>query len=266
VSDSRAGYWGAVGSAWARRHPQRLWRAHSDAENRALLARWLPARCGRVLKTDAFDEAFGEGLIPVLRERAEETCLIDLSGSVLTEAKRKHPYARTAVADVRRLPFPDGAFEAVVSISTLDHFDSPAEIDASLAEIRRVLVPRGCLVVTLDNPENPVVGLRNRLPWTWLHRVGLVPYYVGATLDRRRLADALDRMGFDVTGLDAIQHVPRAPAVAGARLVTALGWPRGESGFLHGMSLFERLGGWRTRFRTGYFVAARGVRRGGSGS
>lgn len=173
MSDSRTEYWGTVAAAWSRGHPQRLWRAHSDAENRALLARWLPSACGRILKTDAFDEAFGEGLIAVLRERADETSMIDLSGTVLAEAKKKHPDARRAVADVRRLPFPSGSFGAVVSISTLDHFDNSADIEASLAEIYRVLEPGGCLVVTLDNPENPAVGLRNSLPWTWLHRVGL---------------------------------------------------------------------------------------------
>ena len=173
MSDSRTEYWGSVGTAWSRGHPQRLWRAHSDAENRALLARWLPLRCGRILKTDAFDEAFGEGLVPVLAERAEEVWMIDLSATVVAEARRSQALAHGAVADVRRLPFSTGSFGAVVSISTLDHLDSLADIEESLREIRRVLEPGGCLVVTLDNPENPVVGLRNFLPWPWLHRFRL---------------------------------------------------------------------------------------------
>lgn len=261
MSDSRTEYWGSVGTAWSRGHPQRLWRAHSDAENRALLSRWLPARCGRILKTDAFDEAFGEGLVSVLEARADEVWAIDLSGTVVAEARRKLPATRGAVADVRRLPFPAESFGAVVSISTLDHFDTPADIEDSLHEIRRVLEPGGCLVVTLDNPENPVVGLRNSLPWSWLHRARLVPYFVGATLDRRDLARALDRVGFDVMGLEAIQHAPRALAVAGGRVVSNVGWGRAERGFLRAISGFERAGRWRTRFRTGYFVAARALRR-----
>ena len=261
MTDSRTEYWTSVGRAWSRRRPQRLWRAHSDAENRALLERWLPAGCKRVLKTDAFDEAFGEGLIEILRERAEETSMIDLSATVLSEARKKHPETRTAVADVRRLPFPSGSFGAVVSISTLDHFDSPADIEVSLTEIHRVLEPGGCLVVTLDNPENPAVGLRNSLPWAWLHRIRLVPYYVGTTLDRRRLVETLDKVGFEVTDLDAIQHVPRALAVASARIVAGVGWERAEWKFLSAIAGFERLGSWRSRFRTGYFVAVRGLRR-----
>lgn len=261
MSDSRSAYWGSVGDAWSRRHPQRLWRAHSDAENQTLLARWLPARCGRILKTDAFDEAFGDGLVGVLSEHAEEVWMIDLSATVLAEAKRRQALAHAAVADVRRLPFANGSFGAVVSLSTLDHLDSRADIEDSLGEIRRVLEPGGCLVVTLDNPDNPVVGLRNSLPWGWLHRVGLSPYYVGATLGRRDLARMLDGVGFDVRGLDAIQHAPRALAVAGGRVVSGVGWGWAERGFLRGISAFERAGRWRTRFRTGYFVAARAVRR-----
>lgn len=261
MTDSRTEYWASVGRAWSRRRPQRLWRAHSDAENRALLKRWLPPGCKRVLKTDAFDEAFGEGLIGILQERAQETSMIDLSATVLAEARRKHPETRTAVADVRRLPFPSGSFGAVVSISTLDHFDSSADIEASLTEIHRVLEPGGCLVVTLDNPENPAVGLRNFLPWAWLHRIRLVPYYVGTTLDRRRLVETLEYVGFEVTDIDAIQHIPRALAVASARVVASLGWERGERRFLSALASFERVGSWRSRFRTGYFVAVRGLRR-----
>lgn len=261
MSDNRTEYWGSVATAWSRGHPQRLWRAHSDAENRALLARWLPSRCGRILKTDAFDEAFGEGLVSVLSERADDVWMIDLSATVAAEARRRQALAHAAVADVRRLPFSSGSFGAVVSISTLDHLDSLADIEDALGEIHRVLEPGGCLVVTLDNPENPVVGLRNSLPWPWLHRFRLVPYYVGATLDRRDLARALDRVGFDVMGLDAIQHAPRALAVAGGRIVSSMGWRWAERGFLRAISGFERAGRWRTRFRTGYFVAARAVRR-----
>jgi SAM-dependent methyltransferase len=261
MTDSQTEYWTSVGTAWSRSRPQRLWRAHSDAENRALLQRWVPTGCRRVLKTDAFDEAFGEGLVGTLEERAEETAMIDLSATVLAEARRKHPESRTAVADVRRLPFSSGSFGAVVSISTLDHFDSSADIEVSLAEIHRVLEPGGCLVVTLDNPENPAVGLRNFLPWGWLHSIGLVPYYVGTTLDRRRLVDMLDKVGFEVTDLDAIQHVPRALAVASGRLVASLRWERAERMFLSAIARFEGVGGWRSRFRTGYFVAVRGLRR-----
>lgn len=254
--------WGAVGEEWVRRRPQRLWRAHSDAVNAALLREWLPTgRARRVLKTDAFDEAFGEGLAPLLGERFEEVWEIDIAIAVLHAARRRGPGLRVVGADVRRLPFASGSVDAGISLSTLDHFDDEAAIHTALAELARVIRPGGHLVVTLDNPQNPLVALRNRLPFRWLSRIGLVPYYVGRTLDRRGLWQALDRAGFDVPETRAILHVPRAPAVAAARVVGRALDERGERAFLRFAGAFEALRGWPTRFATGYFVAALAVRR-----
>ncbi len=61
------------------------------------------------------------------------------------------------------LPFADGAFDLVVSNSTLDHFRTPADIQTSFAELHRVLAPGGSLILTLDNPSNPVVALQKLL-------------------------------------------------------------------------------------------------------
>ena len=46
--------------------------------------------------------------------------------------------------DPRRLPFPDQNFDAVLSCGVLEHVEDP---DASLEEIRRVLLPGGTLYV-----------------------------------------------------------------------------------------------------------------------
>ncbi len=254
--------WGAVGEEWERRRPQRLWRAHSDAVNAALLRDWLPAAgARRALKTDAFDEAFGGGLASLLRERFEEVWEIDLAVAVLRAARRRHPDLRVLGADVRRLPFASGSVDGIVSLSTLDHFEDETAIHAALAECARVLRPGGRLIVTLDNPGNPLVALRNRLPLGWLRQIGLVPYYVGRTLDRRGLEAALEGAGLEALEVRAILHVPRAPAVAAARLVGRAFGDGGWRGFLRIAGAFEALGGWPTRFATGYFVAALAVRR-----
>ena len=261
MSGGRA-YWDGVARDWGRAGRQALWRAHADRVSRDLLVRWLPAeRVSRVLKTDLFDEAFGDGTVDLLGERAAQVIGIDLSVEVGRRAASRHSSVFAAGADVRRLPFRAGTFDAVVSLSTLDHFDAGDDIAWSLAEIHRVLRPGGVLVVTLDNPLNPAVALRRRLPFGLLNRLGLVPYRGGATLGPAALRRSLAACGFEVAEVRAALHCPRAPAVALA------GWlgrwaPAGvRAGFLRLLLAFEGLAGAPTRFRTGHFVAVRAIRR-----
>lgn len=256
--------WDAVGAEWVERRPHLTWRAHSDVVNRRLIARWLPQGGFRaVLKTDAFDEAFGAGVAADLASRAEQIWAVDLSHTTMLVARRRNPWLRAVVCDVRALPFEDAAFDAVISLSTLDHFDDEGQIDSALREIARTLVPGGRLVVTLDNARNPIVRLRNRLPYGWLRGIGLVPYPVGVTLDADALAAALERADLDVQASAAVMHCPRTLAVLAAGLVDRWGGARSRRAFLRAARAFERLAGWPTRRWTGYFVAALGVKTGG---
>jgi SAM-dependent methyltransferase len=166
----------------------------------------------------------------------------------------------TLVADVRGLPFPPGSFDLIVSNSTLDHFESPQEILRSLRELARVLRPGGNLVVTLDNPRNPVVRLRNALPGRWLRRLGVVPYPVGATCGASALRGMIRQAGLQTRRLTAIQHGPRALAVAAGALLDRWGRPGGRERFLRLLMAFESLECWPTRFWSGYFVAAAAVK------
>jgi SAM-dependent methyltransferase len=233
--------WDAVVRSWRETRGTSLLRAYSDAANRRLLERWLPARAGRMLKTDVFDEAVAEGLSPFLAGRAEALVAIDASPAAVAAARRRHPELEARVADVRALPFEAESFDLVVSTSTLDHFATQADIDTALRELHRVLAPGGLVVVTLDNPWNPLVALRNALP---TRPRALVPYYVGATLGPRALRAALAGAGFAVEELAAVLHAPRLAA-------RVLRPP------LRALLAAERLERWPTRFLTGQFVAAR---------
>ncbi|MGW6732398.1 class I SAM-dependent methyltransferase [Streptomyces sp. NPDC055013] len=65
------------------------------------------------------------------------------------EAARRGLSLRTAVADMRRLPFPDGQFDAVVCAdNSLPHLLTEQDVHAALAEMRRVLRPAGLLLVS----------------------------------------------------------------------------------------------------------------------
>jgi len=207
-----------------------------------------------LLKTDLFDEANSEGLAPLLAQHAAMVVGIDVSTSVLRAARRQHPLLRRAAADVRCLPFANESFDCIVSTSTLDHFVNRDELLASLNELARVLRPRGLLILTLDNPSNPVVGLRNALPFAWLHRIGVVPYYVGATLRARDLRAHAEAAGLEVKETTFVLHCPRLLAVMATRLVRHCRRET-QDRLLRVLGGFEGLASLPTRRFTGYFVA-----------
>jgi len=251
-------YWDTVAEAWGKRNPHGLWRTHSDAVNIALLKRWQPAHnVARLLKTDLFDEAFGDGLSQHLARIAESVVGIDIADltSYLEQCHRDRLQA--VRADVRVLPFSTEAFDIIVCNSTLDHFKSSHEIIASLHELWRVLRIGGQLLLTLDNRANPIIALRNALPFPLLNRLGIVPYYVGVTYGPRHLRRIIREVGFEVLAADAIMHCPRMLMVALAQLLQSYVGPVMQQRFLRSLMAFEHLSRWPTRFLTGHFIAIR---------
>ncbi len=241
---------------------QKLWRAHSDSVNKALVARWRPAeQMDTVLKTDLFDEAVSDGLSPLLNSLAKRVYYIDSALEVHEIAKCRYSGLQTIGADVRHLPFPNGTFDGIVSNSTLDHFESLDDLSGSLQELFRVLRPGGQMILTLDNLSNPIILLRNRLPFPLLKRLKIVPYYVGVTLRANRLEYLLKETGFEVLEVDAIMHCPRVLAVTITRWVERHTSLRTQKFFLSLLMAFEGLSRLPTRFLTGYFVAAKVSRR-----
>jgi len=262
LAREKARYWDKVAEEWRVAPPQVLWRRHSDAVNLALLRRWLPAdRVQYLLKTDAFDEGIGGGLYPLLAAQAECIIEMDIAVPILCMARKRYPELQVIGADARCLPFAADSLAIIVSLSTLDHYHSQQEIATSLREFHRVLRPTGQLWLTLDNPVNPLVGLRNALPFRWLNRLGIVPYYVGATYGPRGLRRVLQEIGFDVRETGAVMHCPRVVAVAITRLLERYTRQKTQRRFLHFLLAFERLSYWSTRFLTGHFVAVRAVKR-----
>ena len=248
--------WTEVADEWLEHTPQSLWRRHSDAVNSVLLDRWLPAAMvGRILKTDLFDEAVADGLYLTLARHAQSVVALDISPTVSKAATRKYPSIGAFTADVRCLPAARESFDAVVSLSTLDHFDSEREISHALAELFRVLKPGGTLIVTLDNAMNPVIALRNRLPYSLTHGVGLVPYPVGRTLLPFRARNAVRAAGFDLLEWTAIMHAPRVFAIPLMSALDGHGKTARRRRLLEASMRFELLAKLPTRFLTGHFIA-----------
>lgn len=257
---SSPSYWDKVVAEFHQQTPLEPWRAYMQTLYERLARNWLgrPPQ-GFCLKTDLFEEAISTHTPwEVLGETAVG---IDVSPEVVRSARanlsRLGEPVRLVVSDLRSLPFQSGAFEAILSGSSLDHFAHKAEMARSLAELSRILRPGGVLAVTFDNPQNPVIWIRNHLPFSWLKRIGLVPYYVGATYTIGEARTVLEQLGLHVTHTTAIAHAPRVVAMGllgladGSRqawLVTSI------RHLLEVCEAFEKL---PTRYLTGHYIALR---------
>lgn len=234
-----------------------LWRRHSDAVNRRLVDHWLQGRRLRsVLKTDLWDEAVADGVAPALAAHAEEVHGVDVAALTVAAAARRHPWLRTAEADVRTLPARDGAYDAVLSLSTLDHLPGRGAVADALAEINRVLRPGGDLLLTFDNGRNPVVAIRNALPARVRIATGLVPYPVSVALGSGELSRFVGNAGFEVLGITAALHCPRVLSVRAAGRADRRGGAAADR-LATRLLRWEALEALPTRQVTGHFVVVR---------
>ncbi|MEO5822510.1 MAG: class I SAM-dependent methyltransferase, partial [Vicinamibacteraceae bacterium] len=123
---------------------------------------------------------------------------VDVSPFFAHEARAT---ADLALADLRQLPFADGAFTKAYALDVLEHL-SPEALDAMLAEAGRVLAPGGALFVYSHVRKNAPIakGLRaiNALA-RGLERVGLIDM----TQERLRKSDHLNPLR-DVPHLEAV--------------------------------------------------------------
>ena len=129
-------------------------------------ARVLDAGCGEGYGTDR------------LASVAAEATGVDLEEPVIRRAAALYPRVRFDAANLVSLPYPDGSFDAVVSLQVIEHLHSPQEF---LAECARVLAPHGLLIISTPNrltfsPD----GLRNPF-----HTFEFSPSELRATIAQR---------------------------------------------------------------------------------
>lgn len=198
---------GAYMDAAAAAHLARL-----DAGWAALVARSGPRGSARVL-----DVGTGGGQIPALlaeRRPAWRIWGVDRSAVMLRtgleglaaarrEARRRaRPFTLgLAVGDARRLPFPDRAFDLVISNSLLHHLADPTPV---LDEIARVARPAGrVLLRDLRRPPKPL--FRAWIAWHGRNYAGSM----------RGLYEASVAAAFTPAELEALL---RGSALSGARV------------------------------------------------
>ncbi len=150
------------------------------------------------------DLGCGDGVLSGLLAEAAGTAGsvvgVEVAEAALKRARARHPQLSFVLAPIDgALPFDDGSFDVVWASEVIEHV---ADTARWLSEVRRVLVPRGRLLVT-----TPSHG-RLRLA------IGGIERYSEPLGDHlhlysaRSLRELLTEFGFSVTGLRAVGGPP----------------------------------------------------------
>ncbi len=105
---------------------------------------WLSNHVGRIVATDIY----GEGTF------AEREAQISMLENPAAHAPKQFGWRPDRLEvlkmDGRELAFPDGTFDVVFTLSSIEHFGTHADIARAAAEIGRVLKPGGHAVVITE--------------------------------------------------------------------------------------------------------------------
>jgi len=140
----------------------RFWSFAAPAYDAQFLQRWVyrpaqdevVARLRSVGSRRVADIACGTGILADRIERElhlDEVYGVDMSDGMLAQAKARSSQVHWLKGPAEKLPFDDGALDAVVTTSAFHFFDQPA----ALAEFHRVLAPGGLVAVATISPAPP---------------------------------------------------------------------------------------------------------------
>ena len=104
--------------------------------------------------------------------------------------------------DITALPVAAQTIDIIISTSTLDHFTTREAFAAALRELRRVLKPRGSLIITINNRWDLNYYLMVRVG----QLLGMVPYPV-QFYTRGQLTARLNECGLQVVAGDHCVHI-----------------------------------------------------------
>ena len=180
------------------------------------------ALAGDVAGRRILDAGCGSGpLSAALRDRGAVVTGIDISAGMLELARRRlGDEVRLQRADLKSpLPFPDNAFDDVIAALVLHYLE---DWTAPLAELRRVLTPRGRLIVSVNHPS--CIHSPGRLypsgrkadyfathswtvPWTMGGQTALMRFWHRPL---HAMTDAFTGAGFRISVVSEPQPVPAA--------------------------------------------------------
>ena len=167
------------------------------------------------------DEATGPGYVAAAAaQRGAHVAAGDFSAAMVAETRRRHPEIDVREADAEALPFPDGAFDAVVMNFGVLHLAQP---DLAFAEAYRVLRPGGRFSFTVWATPEVSVGLGMVLRAIQTHGTTDVPLPSGPPFFRfsdpeecRRALEAVGLADVQSSALPLAWRFPHPEAVFAA--------------------------------------------------
>jgi SAM-dependent methyltransferase len=162
----------------------------------------------------ALDLGCGEGTFTELLVTAGAAAVgVEVANAALERARSKHPELDFRLTPISGpLPFEDSSFELVWASEVIEHI---ADTERWLSEIRRVLVPRGRLLITTPNHTRAAI---------LLHGIERYSEPLGDHLHlyaQRSLRATLDEFGFDQARVRAVAGPPLFKRLLLARGVRA---------------------------------------------
>jgi len=199
----------------------------------ALFGEWAPRLCdaadaARGLRV--LDVACGTGVVAreAARRGAEVTGL-DRNAGMLAVAQRLAPAVQWREGLAERMPFDDGAFDAVICQFGLMFFEDRVK---ALAEMARVTKPGGRLVVaTWDSLERTpgyraMVDLLHRLFGADIAAGLRAPFVLG---DRDELRDLFQIAGIAAPRIETVTGTARFPSIEAWVRTDIKGWTLAEA-------------------------------------
>ena len=133
-------------------------------------------------------------LIQELQKRGIEAYGVDISEYALSQANPGiKPFLKRCQVPEERIPYPDGFFDLVISLETVEHLHHP---EMAIIEISRLLKPKGFVFITTPSPGTEAatadvthisvrhwqdwkkcfqqnrIRLERIFPWVWSPEVG----------------------------------------------------------------------------------------------